>query len=289
MSILVSALNLSAIYVLIAVGLSITWAGLGFLNLAQGVTFAAAGYGAWWTAEHVSSNVGAVMLGGIIVGAFGGLVIWLVVFLPLDGRENWDLRAIIATLAVSLAGTNALLEAFGPQSRVVPNIFGDGRFSLGGAVITADRSGSIITAVSLLLIIALAMHRTRLGLAVRALTQSPEGARLVGIDRRMAALAILGVSGCLVGAAAVLLSQTFYVAPDVGFVLLIKGVIVALLGGFGSIPGTIIAALLVGAAEALTLAYLGGEYVLATMFGVIAIVLLTRPRGIAGLLEVSRA
>lgn len=289
MEILVSALNLSAIYALVAIGLSLSWAGLGFLNLAHGVTFAVAGYGAWWVAENLSPSGGAVLAGGILVGATGGAVIWLTVFLPLDGRENFDFRGIIATLALSYLGTNLLLESFGPRNRVVPEMFGTGQFELGGIIITADRSGTIVTAVGLLAVVTLAMQGTRAGLAVRALTQSPEGAKLVGINRRTTALAVLVASGCLVGAAAAMLSQTFYVSPNAGYVPLIKGLIVALLGGFGSIPGTIIAALLVGGVEALTLAYLGGHYVFTTLFGLIVIVLMTRPRGIAGLLETTRA
>lgn len=289
MDILVSALNLSAIYALVAIGLSLSWAGLGFLNLAHGVTFAVAGYGAWWVAENISSSGGAVLAGAVLVGAFGGAVIWLTIFLPLDGRQNFDWRGIIATLALSYVGTNALLTSFGPKNRVVPEIFGTGQFELGGAVITADRSGTIITAVGLLAVVTLAMHGTRAGLAVRALTQNPEGAKLVGINRLTTALAVLVASGCLAGAAAAMLSQTFYVSSNAGYVPLIKGLIVALLGGFGSIPGTIIAALLVGAAEAITLAYLGGQYVFTTLFGLIVIVLIARPRGIAGLLETTRA
>ena len=60
MSVIITTLDLAAIYALVAIGISLTWAGLGFLNLADGMVFAAAGYGAWWTAEHVSTNPVAV-------------------------------------------------------------------------------------------------------------------------------------------------------------------------------------------------------------------------------------
>ena len=77
---------------------------------------------------------------------------------------------------------------------------------------------------------------------MRALTQNPEGAALVGIGRKQAAFAILIVSGALVGFAAVLLSQIFYPEPNIGYLPLVKGLIVALLGGLGSVLGTVIAA-----------------------------------------------
>jgi branched-chain amino acid transport system permease protein len=121
------------------------------------------------------------------------------------------------------------------------------------------------------------------------LTQNREGATLVGINRRRVAIAILAVSGALTGLASVLLAQIFYVSPEAGYAPLIEGLIVTLLGGLGSIPGTVAAALLVALVHALTETYLGGQYVLMTLFALIAVVLLVRPRGIGGLLEAVRA
>jgi branched-chain amino acid transport system permease protein len=289
MDVAVSALNLAAIYGLVAIGLSLTWAGLNFLNLAHGTTFALAGFGALLVAENVSEATPLVLLAGLVVGGLAGAVIWAVVFLPLDGRPNWDVRSITATLALSLIGGALLLELFGPDSRALPVLFGSGEFKLGDAVVTADKSASIVSAAVVLGLGILALKKTRMGLAVRALTQNVEGAKLVGIDRRMVALAVLVVSGVLAGLAAVLLSQTIYVSWQSGVTPLLKGMIVALLGGLGSIPGAVIAALLIGTTDAVTSKYLGQGYVLMTEFALIGVVLLLRPRGVGGLLEASRA
>lgn len=286
---LVTTINLAALYSLIAVGISLTWAGLGFLNLAHGVTFAAAGYGAWWAQENISDHASVIFLGGIVVGGLAGVIIFLSVFLPLDGKPNWDFRSIIASLGLAIIGVNTYLLVFGPRRRSIDFLFGTTKFKVGGTTITADKSGAIISAVVILILLSVALSRSRIGLGVRALTQSPEGAALVGIGRKQAALAILTVSGVLAGLAAVLLSQTFYPEPNIGYLPLLKGLIVALLGGLGSILGTVIAALLVGATEAVTLHYLDASWILLTQFGLIAIVLLIRPRGVAGILEGSRA
>lgn len=289
MSVLVTVIDLAAIYTLVAIGISLTWAGLGFLNLAQGVVFASAAYGAWWTAGHISSNPFAVVAAGMLAGALMGMLVYLVVFLPLDGKPNSEIRILIGTLALSFLGVSTLQAAFGPESRALPVIFGKGKFTVGGAVVTADKSGAIIAASVLITVVLLVLLRSRIGLGVRILTQSPEGAALVGIDRRRLALAILAISGAMAGLASVLLAQVYYVSPEAGYTPLIKGLIVALLGGLGSIPGAIAAALLVAAVEAVTATYLGGQYVLITLFLLIAIVLLVRPRGIGGLLEAVRA
>jgi branched-chain amino acid transport system permease protein len=289
MTIVVSALVLASIYALVGIGISLTWAGLGFLNLAYGAIFAIAGYGAWWTAEHLTDAPVAVLAAGLLVGALAGAFVCAVVFLPLDGRPNAEIRTLMGTLALSFLGVNLLQEIFGPEPKALPALFGTGQFDIGGAVVTADKSGAIVTAVVLLSAVVLVLLRSRIGLGVRVLTQNAEGAALVGINRKVLAFAILAVSGALAGLASVLLAQVFYVSPSAGYTPLIKGLIVALLGGLGSVPGTIAAAILVGATEALTSTYLGGQYVLITLFLLIAVVLLIRPRGLGGLLEVARA
>jgi branched-chain amino acid transport system permease protein len=286
---LVTTVNLAAIYGLLGVGISLTWAGLGFLNLAHGVTFAAAGYGAWLAQENVSDHASVIFLGGIVFGVVSGAIIWLSVFLPLDGKPNWDFRSIIASLGLAIIGVNTYLLVFGPQRKSIDFLFGTTRFELGGTVITADKSGAIISGTVVMLLLVVGLVKTKVGLGVRALTQNAEGAALVGIGRKRAAFAILTVSGALAGFAAVLLSQIFYPEPNIGYLPLLKGLIVALLGGLGSIPGTVIAALLVGATEAVTVHYLDASWVLLTQFGLIAVVLLFRPRGVAGILEASRA
>ncbi len=136
-----------------------------------------------------------------------------------------------------------------------------------------------------MILVVVGLMKSRIGLGVRALTQNPEGAALVGIGRKQSAFAILIISGALVGFAAVLLSQTFYPEPNIGYLPLVKGLIVALLGGLGSVLGTVIAALLVAGTEAVTIHYLDASCVLLTQFALIAIVLLVRPRGVAGILE----
>lgn len=286
---LITTVNLATIYSLVAIGISLTWAGLGFLNLAHGVTFAAAGYGAWWAQENISSHPSVILLGGIITGGVAGAIICVSVFLPLDGKPNWPFRSMVASLGLAIIGVNTYLLVFGPPRKSIDYLFGTTKFKVGDTMITADKSGAIISATVVIVLMVFALVKSRMGLGVRALTQNPEGAALVGIGRKQAAFAILIVSGALVGFAAVLLSQTFYPEPNIGYLPLVKGLIVALLGGLGSIFGTVIAALLVAGTEAVTIHYLNASWVLVTQFGLIALVLIVRPRGVAGILEATRA
>lgn len=288
--VLISTVFLAAVYALVALGLSLTWAGLGFLNLAHGVTFSTAAYGAWWASVHISGNPLVVLVAGTIVGAAFGGAIFLLVFLPLDGKRNFDLRTLIATLAIALTTENLLLDRFGPQPHTFPALF-DWLDPIGisGTNVTSDEQGAVLAATVLVIAFVALLTGSRMGLGVRALTQNVEGATLVGIDRRTAALAILILSGALCGLAAVLLGPVYFVSYDNGLQPMIKGLTVAMLGGLGSVRGTILAAVIVAFVEAMTATYIGAENVLVALFLLIAIVLLVRPRGIAGILETTRA
>jgi branched-chain amino acid transport system permease protein len=160
---------------------------------------------------------------------------------------------------------------------------------VGGTNVTSDQEGAVLAAIVLVTAFVLLLGGSRIGLGVRALTQNVEGARLVGIDRRTAALAILVVSGALVGVAAVLLGPVYFVSYDNGLQPMIKGLTVAMLGGLGSVRGTVLAAIIVAFVEAVTATYIGAELVLVSLFLLIAVVLLVRPRGLAGILETTRA
>jgi branched-chain amino acid transport system permease protein len=283
-----TTITLASIYGLLAIGISIIWSSLGMINMAQGFTFAVSGYGAWLVAQNISHSGGAVLAGGVLMGALAGAAIGAIAFIPLYNKPNFPLRSLIATLAISMLGGQCLLWLFGPRVKALPKIFGYGGFHIGTAVASREKVGSIICSAALLLVTLAWMKRSRRGLEIRAMMQNPEGAALVGVGLRSTAMAVMVVTGAMAGLAAVLLSQNYFVSPYSGTTPLIKGMVVALAGGLGSVSGALIAAVLVGLIEAVTAVSLGGQYVLITQFLFIIAVLLVRPRGIAGMIEHSR-
>jgi branched-chain amino acid transport system permease protein len=304
-SLIVYALNLSAIYALMAIGISLLWSSIGMLNMAHGASFAVAGYGAlvisgavfpWLKAMLGASALlpyvqVAVLLGaGIGVGAAFGALIYLLAFLPIHDKANFAVRGMIVTLAINLATVQALLWWFGPRQKSLPNVFGFGRLDLFGIPVRYDQAVTIIATVVMLGAVLWWLKASRKGLEIRAMMQNPEGAALSGISVRRTALPVMMVTGAMAGAAAVLLSQTVYVSPGAGAMPLIKGMIIALLGGLGSVPGAVVAALLIGALEAATgaIPFLGQRMVLLVQFGFIIAVLVIRPRGLGGLLDETR-
>ena len=284
----ITTISLASIYGLLAIGISIIWSSLGMINMAHGFTFALSGYGAWLASQYISQNGFVVAGAGIATGVLSGALIGGLAFIPLYDKPNFPLRGLIATLAISLIGAQCLLWVFGPRVKALPKIFGIGNLHFGTVVASYDKVGTIVCSVVLLLAVLAWMKSSRRGLEIRAMMQNPEGAALVGVGLRSTALSVMMVTGGLAGLAAVLLSQNYFVSPYSGTTPLVKGMVVALAGGLGSVAGASIAALLVGLVEALTAVELGGQYVLMTQFLLIIVVLLIRPRGIGGMIQHAR-
>ncbi|SIT80119.1 branched-chain amino acid ABC transporter permease [Pontibaca methylaminivorans] len=286
--ILTNAIVVASIYGLIAVAVSITWSSLGLINLGYGFVFSFAGYCAWLTAQNVSDWSPVVAAAGILGGALGGILICLLVFIPLHDKPNFTTRGMIGTLAISLIGSQALLMQFGPRAKSLPEIFGFWQVDIGGVILTSDKIGIVICSILMLGFVVMWMRGSRRGLEIRAMMMNPHAASIVGIGIRSTGIYVMAMTGAMAGLAAVLLSQTYYIAPFSGLTPLIKGVSIALCGGLGSVQGAVIAAVLLGLTEATTSRYLGGQYVLITQFLVIILILIIRPRGISGLLDKAR-
>lgn len=305
LNLIIYALNLAAIYALMAIGISILWSSVGMINMAHGASFAVSGYAAWLVTgaakpiiaaafgkTALASFVMATTLVGsaLIAGALCGLVIFLLAFLPIHDKPNYPVRSLIITLALNIGTVQGLLWFFGPRNRGLPKIFGFGRWEIFGAKIRYDQAGAIIGAAIIMALTLGWLRYSRRGLEVRAMMQNAEGAAYSGISRQMTALPVLMLTGALAGMAAALLSQTIFVSPTAGVIPLMKGLTIALLGGLGSVPGAMIGALLIGFLEAIVgaIPFLGQRYVMFATFSFIIIVLIIRPRGIGGLLDDTR-
>ena len=305
LGLIIYALNLSAIYALMAIGISILWSSVGIINMAHGATFAVSGYAAWLVTGAMKPVIagmlgtggaaafamaGTLVASSLIAGALCGVVIYLLAFLPIHDKPNFPVRALIVTLGLNIVSVQGLLWTFGPRNQGLPKIFGFGRWEVWGTKIRYDQAGTILGAALVIGLTLAWLRYSRRGLEVRAMMQNAEGAAYSGISRQVTALPVLMLTGALAGMAAALLSQTIFVSPTSGVIPLVKGLTIALLGGLGSVPGAMIGALLVGFLEAIVgaIPFLGQRYVMFATFLFIITVLIIRPRGIGGLLDDTR-
>jgi branched-chain amino acid transport system permease protein len=155
-------------------------------------------------------------------------------------------------------------------------------FRLFGAVVTLPKAIAFIVSLLLAGALFLLLQRTRLGTAIRAAAQDPEGAELVGIDVRRVYLVTFGIGAASVGAAGSLILPFFFVSPTAGETFNIIAFVVVVLGGMGSIRGALAGGFLIGLTQELTQLFVPGSSKLIGVFALFILVLLLRPEGLFG-------
>jgi branched-chain amino acid transport system permease protein len=279
----ITGLGLGAMYFLIASGLSLIYGLMGVLNFAHGALLTAGAYATWWMSTHVGGGPGTKLLAGavfgIAVGAALAALIELVLIRPLYRRP---VEQVLVTVGLALA-LGALVEAiwgFDARPFPVPAWLID-TTSVLGASIPNDRFVEIAAAALVLAGLTGFLRFTRYGLIIRAGVENRAMVTALGIDVRRAFTLVFALGGAAAALAGVL-SGVYYgvVDPTRGTSLLIFAFIVVVIGGFGSIGGTAVAAVAVGLLQQYTNYYSSGLGDLAVVL-LLAIVLLLRPEGLS--------
>jgi branched-chain amino acid transport system permease protein len=279
----ITGLGLGAMYFLIASGLSLIYGLMGVLNFAHGALLTVGAYATWWMSTKLDASLGVQLLVGglfgLLVGAALAALIELVLIRPLYRRP---VEQVLVTVGLALALT-ALVEAiWGFDARVfpVPAWMIDTTTIL-GASIPNDRFVEIGAAVLVLVGLTAFLRFTRYGLIIRAGVENRAMVTALGIDVRRAFTLVFALGGALAALAGVL-SGVYYgtVDPSRGTSLLIFAFIVVVIGGFGSIGGTAVAAVAVGLIQQYTNYYSSGVGDLAVVL-LLALVLLAKPEGLS--------
>ena len=286
----VSGLVTGSIYALMTVGMTLIYGTLRTLNMAHGSMIMIGGYVAWMVFDALGWGPIPGMVGAAVVTFAFGVVVQQLAVRPLIGRRgvDFEMTAFISTFAVAIVLSNLALRIYGARNKAVPPVV-HGRLQLLDGVSVSWHSLVMAgVAVGTLLALGAYLSKTRYGLAISAVAQELDAARLVGIPVRRVYNLTMGVSSALAGIAGVLLASVFFVSPNAGDLPLLKALIVAIFGGLGSVRGTILAAYIIGLAEALVSLYLGEKWSLPLLFLSIMVVMLVRPTGLLGKPEEAR-
>jgi branched-chain amino acid transport system permease protein len=222
----------------------------------------------------------AVVL-AVVVGAVVGVLTEVLVVRPLDGRE---LEQLLATVGLGIAVTAYLQGIAGPDEKALPvPSWLTSTVDVLGANVPVARFVVIGAAVVVFGLLQLFLARTRHGIAIRASVENQEMVRALGVSTRPSYLLVFAISGATAGLAGSMAAVTFAsVSPTMGDHLLIFAITVLVVGGLGSLPGAIIAAVLIGLLQQYANYYAAGAVgdVLAVV--AMAVVLLLRPQGLLG-------
>ena len=283
--VLVTGVGLGALYFLIASGLSLIYGLMHVLNFAHGAFLTAGAYAALVAATQLSALGGWAfplsVLVGIVVGALLGALVELVLIRPLYRRH---IEQVLVTVGLGLVLVALITGIWGADPRPFPRpAWTTGTTSLAGAAIPNDR-WLLIGAAAVLLVGLLAVLRfTRLGLIIRAGVENRTMVSALGIDVRRTFTLVFALGGAAAALGGVLGSvYTGSVSPGQGTAVLIYAFIVVVIGGFGSIGGTAVAAVVVGLTQQLANYYLAAGIGDVSVVLLLAAVLLIRPAGLAG-------
>jgi branched-chain amino acid transport system permease protein len=198
---------------------------------------------------------------------------------PLIGRPNIVLVVVITTLAAASFLENAGLLIWGPRSKQLPPIV-DGLVTLGDIGVSAHQIAIIVITPLVLAALWFFLHRSRLGLALRAVAQNEDASLLVGLNVTALYALAFALSAMLAGLAGVFLGGYRFMSPTMGADPLLKALIVVVFGGISSITGPIFAAYLIGFFEAASNYFFGLYWTPTLLFAVLIVVLMVRPEGL---------
>jgi branched-chain amino acid transport system permease protein len=278
LSILVYGAVISAIYALLAVGFTLIFGVARILNLAHGAFYALGAYAVYaLTAEAGLPLLVAAVIAVLAVALFG-VAMERVLVRPLRASQ---LAVLMITLSVALMAEQILLLTFGSEARNVPSMV-SGTYNLLGADISAQRLLAFLAAVLILAGLWLFMQHTRLGAAILAISQDPEAARYMGIPTDRIFSLTMGISAGTAAAAGVLVAPFQTVIPSMGLLPLVKAFAIVIVGGLGSIPGSILGSLLLGYTETVIAFQVSIEWSQIVSVAAVLLTLIVRPAGFFG-------
>ncbi len=278
MEILIYGAVTSAIYALLAVGFTLIFGVARILNLAHGSFYALGAYGTYVLTSIAGLPLWTAALLSIGFVAVFGVVVEKVLIRPL---RHSQLGVLMISLAVALVVEQTLFLVFGSEYRNVPS-FVDTKINLGGVDVAGQRLLTLAVAAVAIGALYMFIQFTRLGSAILAISQDPEAAKYMGIPSDKIFSLVMAISAALAALAGVMAGPFLSVQPSMHLLPIVKAFAIVVVGGLGSIPGSIAAAFLLGYAETCVAYLISSSWteivsVLATL-----LMLVFRPAGIFG-------
>ena len=268
----------SAIYSMLAVGFTLVFGVARVLNLAHGSFYAIGAYLAYLFAVQWHWPLPLAALASVLIAAAFGLLVERYLVRP---QRSSQLAVLMLTLGLSLIIEQLLLVSFGSEVRNVPAFIED-KFNLGGADVSGQRLLTLGASVLLLAGLWLTIQRTRMGAAILAISQDPLAAQYMGIPIDRVYGWVFALSAAFSAAAGVLAGPFMSVQPSMGLVAMTKAFAIVIVGGIGSLPGSLLAALLLGYSETLVAYLISTSWTEVVSLAAVLTTLLLRPAGLMG-------
>lgn len=278
---LINGLNLGSIYALIALGYTMVYGIAKMLNFAHGDIIMVGAYAV--VVSVATANLPSVVgiLVAIVVCAALGVAIEFCAYRPL--RQSPPLAVLITAIGVSYLLQNLALLIFGSEQKAMPQLFDLPSLELAG--VTIDGITLLTLGVTAVIMVGLTLfiNLTRMGKAMRAVSEDREAAELMGISVNKTITVTFAIGSALAAVASVFYGATYtFIKPTTGSMPGIKAFTAAVFGGIGSIPGAMLGGILLGLIEQFSKVYISTQWTDAIVFGVLVLVLVFKPAGLLG-------
>jgi branched-chain amino acid transport system permease protein len=294
---LINGLAQGSIYALIAIGYTMVFGVLRFINFAHGDVYMLGAFAGFYTAPKLLALFGGgpsyagaalVLVSAMSICAVIGVLIERICYRPL--RQHPRLTVLITAIGVSLLLESGGQYLFGADPQAFPEIIADAAIDLPASwgifstlTVTIGQLIVVGSTLILLLVLRTVVLHTKTGMAMRALSLNPIAASLMGVNIDAILSFTFAIGSAMAGAAGVLTSiQQPSIDPLMGINAGLKAFVAAVLGGIGNIPGAALGGLLIGLLEALVVGYVNPTYRDPLVFVVLILVLLFRPSGLLG-------
>jgi branched-chain amino acid transport system permease protein len=294
---LLNGLSQGSIYALIALGYTMVFGVLRFINFAHGDVFMLGAFAGFYIGPKTLKLFGdqpsysgacAVLVLSMVICALIGIVIEKLCYRPL--RERPKLTVLITAIGVSLFLENTGQLVFGANPQSFPELIVDRAVEIPEAwgkvsqlTITVSQVLCFVVTLLLLFVLRYVVLHTKMGMAMRALSFNPTASSLMGINNDVVISFTFGLGSALAGAAGILTSiQQPSIDPLMGVNAGLKAFVAAVLGGIGNLPGAALGGILIGLIEALVVGYVSPTYRDAIVFGMLILILIVKPTGLLG-------
>lgn len=281
---LINGFQVGSVYALVALGYTMVYGIVKLINFAHGDFIMVGGYMAVFSIPLLTSAglpAWLCILLSVVVCALIGFLTEKIAYKPLRGAPS--LSVLITAIAMSLFLENLALILFSSAPRSVSNIFNVPPIAFGSVQLTGVSVVTILLSVVIMAGLQLFIKKTRMGKAMRAVSEDGKAAILMGINTNRTISLTFAIGSGLAGVAAVMYCSAYpQVQPYMGSMLGLKAFVAAVLGGIGNIPGAMLGGVLIGLVESMTKGYISTQLADAVVFGILIVVLLVRPAGIFG-------
>ena len=278
---MINGLSTGGMYALVAIGYTMVYGIAKMINFAHGEIIMVGAYLTYVVFSVLGMPVVVAIIASIAGCALLGVVTEKVAYKPL--RNSSSLSVLITAIGVSYLLQNLFLILFGSAAITFPDFLPSGQLELLGLSISYVSLLSLILTFACTILLLLFINKTKLGKAMRAVSEDKGAAELMGINVNNTISMTFAIGSGLGAVAGIIYGLSYsLINPYLGAMLGIKAFIAAVLGGIGSIQGAMIGGLIIGVAEAFTVSYISSTFSDAVVFGILIFILLVKPAGLFG-------